>query len=127
MPQLPTLASARPVVFVVAGLIMLAAASPNASGIDERKDSASASGSCTKAEASDAVRRLGLGHPELANPVYKVFCGAFAGPGSKSMVVSLLGPGSLGMIDWVVLGWEGNEWQPLLRRHQAGGAHRRRR
>lgn len=78
-----------------------------------------ASATCSKAEAREAVRRLRLGHPEQANPVYKVLCGAFAGPGSEVMVVSLLGPGSLGIIDWAVLRWADGEWQLLMKRHQA--------
>jgi hypothetical protein len=81
--------------------------------------SSAASGNCSEAEAREAVRRLGLGHPELADPVYKVLCGAFTGPASQTMVVSLLGPGSLGVIDWVVFRWAEGEWQLLMRRHQA--------
>jgi hypothetical protein len=82
-------------------------------------DSSTATGDCSKLEAGEAVKRLRLGHPELADPVYKVLCGAFAGPASQTMVVSLLGPGSLGMIDWVVFRWGQGEWQLLMRRHQA--------
>jgi hypothetical protein len=117
--RLPT---SRRLVFVLAAaaaVVTIAASGPSASGVAERKDGASASGNCSKAEAREAVERLRLGHPELANPVYKLLCGAFAGPGSRVMVVSLLGPGSLGIIDWVALGWDGSEWQLLLRRHQA--------
>ncbi len=81
--------------------------------------SSTAAGDCSKAEALAAVERLGLGQPEVTNPVYKVLCGAFAGPATKTMVVSLMGAGSLGMIDWVVFGWTGSEWQLLLKRRQA--------
>jgi hypothetical protein len=81
--------------------------------------SSTAAATCSKVEALAAVKRLRLGQPELTNPVYKVLCGAFAGPASKTMVVSLMGAGSAGMIDWVVFGWTGSEWQLLLRRHQA--------
>jgi hypothetical protein len=81
--------------------------------------SSTAAGDCSKAEALAVVKRLGLGQPEVTNPVYKVLCGAFAGPASKTMVVSLMGAGSAGMLDWVVFGWTGSEWQLLLKRHQA--------
>jgi hypothetical protein len=81
--------------------------------------SSTAAGDCSKAEALAAVKRLGLGQPEVTNPVYKVLCGAFAGPASKTMVVSLMGAGSAGMIDWVVFGWTGSEWQLQLKRRQA--------
>jgi hypothetical protein len=81
--------------------------------------SSTAAGDCSKAEALAVVKRLGLGQPEVTTPVYKVLCGAFAGPASKTMVVSLMGAGSAGMLDWVVFGWTGSEWQLLLKRHQA--------
>jgi hypothetical protein len=81
--------------------------------------SSTAAGDCSKAEALAAVKRLGLGQPEVTNPVHKVLCGAFAGPASKTMVVSLMGAGSAGMLDWVVFSWTGSEWQLLLKRHQA--------
>jgi hypothetical protein len=78
-----------------------------------------ASGRCSKAEATTVVRRLRLGDPSVSSPVvFQVLCGAFAGPGSEAMVVSIFGPGNTGVTEWDVLRWTGNTWQVLLRRHQ---------
>jgi len=75
---------------------------------------------CSEASARRIVKQLRLGDPSVADPVYKVLCGAFTGPGSQTMVVSLGGPGaSTGMIDWVVFRWAGGTWQFLMKRHQA--------
>ena len=79
----------------------------------------SASGRCSKAEATTVVKQLGLSDPSVESPVFKVLCGAFAGHGSETMVVSLFGPGNTGMIDWVVLRRTGGAWTLLLKRHQA--------
>ena len=80
----------------------------------------STAGRCSKAEATAVVKRLGLSDPSVASPVYKVLCGAFTGPGSQTMVVSLGGSGaSTGMIDWVVFRWAGGAWQFLMKRHQS--------
>ena len=79
----------------------------------------SASGRCSKAEATTVVKQLGLSDPSVESPVFKVLCGAFAGPGSETMVVSLFGPANTGMIDWVVLRRTGGTWTLLLKRHQA--------
>jgi hypothetical protein len=104
---------------VVAATSLLMLASGAISSAAGAGGSATAAGDCSKAEALATVKRLGLGHPEVTNPVYKVLCGAFAGPASKTMVVSLMGPGSSGMLDWIVFRWTGSDWLPLLKRHQA--------
>lgn len=54
---------------------------------------------CSKAAALEVVTRLRLNDPEVPNPIFKVLCGSFTGPGSQTMVVSLSGPGNTGMID----------------------------
>jgi hypothetical protein len=56
-----------------------------------------------------------LNDPEVADPVGKVLCGSFTGPGSQTMVVSLWGPGNTGFIDWVVFRWAGDAWQFVMK------------
>jgi hypothetical protein len=78
-----------------------------------------ASGRCSKAEAIDAVKRLGLRDVSATYPVWKVLCGAFAGPGSQVMVASISGLENLGMLYWAVFRWSAGEWQFLMRQRQA--------
>jgi hypothetical protein len=56
-----------------------------------------------------------LNDPEVADPVGKVLCGSFTGPGSQTMVVSLWGPGNTGFIHWVVFRWAGDAWQFVMK------------
>jgi hypothetical protein len=104
----------RPLVGVsVAALVTLAWA-----GLATTAASSSAS-SCSKATAREVVERLGLSmNTPGADPVGKVLCGAFTGPGSRTMVVVLAGP--TGLLDWVVFRWTGSAWQLVMR--QSGGA-----
>jgi hypothetical protein len=88
-------------------------------GSSKSPSTPSASGDCSKATGLEAVQRLHLNDPEVTDPVYTVLCGSFTGPGSRTMVVSLMGPGSSGMLDWVVFRWTGDAWQLLMKRHQA--------
>ena len=109
-------------VVAATSLITLAASNPIYSAARGRHvpaASRTATADCSVRAADELVKRLGLSDPSVTNPVYKVLCGAFAGPGSQTMVVSLLGPGSTGMIDWVVFRSLGGEWQFLMKRHQA--------
>jgi hypothetical protein len=76
-------------------------------------------GACSKASANDAVARFGLNDPDVTDPVFKVLCGTFAGPGSRTMVAALRGPGNAGMIDWVVFRWSGGAWRLLFKHHHA--------
>lgn len=80
-----------------------------------------ASGQCSKAEAIEAVRRLGLARSDVSAdyPVWKVLCGAFTGGGGQTMVVSINGPDNVGMLYWAVFRWSGSEWQLLMRQRQA--------
>jgi hypothetical protein len=82
-------------------------------------DTSTQVGRCSKAKATTVVKQLGLSDPAVASPVFKVLCGAFAGPGSETMVVSLVGQANSGMTDWVVLRRIGSAWLVLLKRHQA--------
>jgi hypothetical protein len=103
-----------------AGLAVLAATIvPLASGGSASAAAPTASARCSKAEATAAVKQLGLSDPTVPNPVFKVLCGAFAGPGSEAMVVSLFGQANSGMTDWVALRWTGSAWEVLMKRHQA--------
>jgi len=78
-----------------------------------------ASGQCSKAEAIEAVKRLGLRDTSPTYPVYKVLCGAFAGAGSRVMVASIPGQGNVGMLYWAVFRWSGGGWQFLMTQRQA--------
>ena len=103
-------------------LITLAASSPIYSAAREKHVSAAdrmVSLECSARAADELVKRLGLSDPEVTNPVFKVLCGDFTGPGSQTMVASLSGPGNTGMIDWVVFRSLGGDWQFLMKRHQA--------
>jgi hypothetical protein len=78
-----------------------------------------ASGQCSKAEAIDAVKRLGLRDASPTYPVYKVLCGAFTGTGSQTMVASISGSDNAGMIYWAVFRWSGSDWRLVMKQHQA--------
>jgi RES domain-containing protein len=79
-----------------------------------------ATADCSKEAATESVLRLNLNDiAGVADPVGGVLCGSFTGPGSQTMVVSLGGEGSLGMIDWVVFRWSEDAWQFLMKRRQS--------
>lgn len=79
-----------------------------------------ASGRCSKASARQVVERFGLSISEpSADPVGKVLCGAFAGPGSQTMVVSLVGPGNAGLAEWAVFRLAGGAWAFLMKQPAA--------
>lgn len=77
-----------------------------------------ASGRCSKAEAIAVVKRLHLGEADFVpNPVWAVICGAFMGPGSQTMVVSLASGGaSIPFAGWAVFRLSGGVWQLVMRR-----------
>ncbi len=77
----------------------------------------SASGDCSKAEATTVVKRLRLGEADyMPNPVFDVVCGSFMGPGSKTMVVSLASGGtSVPFEGWAVFRLAGGTWQLVKR------------
>lgn len=129
MRQFRTRASCSRFLLVVATLFVLtlAASSPISSAVSAHVLGTSASplaavatADCSKAAATEIVLRLQLNDPEVAaKPVYKVLCGSFTGSGSETMVLSISGPGSTGMLDWVVFRWTGDTWQLLMKQHQA--------
>jgi len=104
----------------VTGVAVLAAVAVlvTTSAVLAAPDPASASGDCSKAEASAVVKQLRLGEPSLGYPVAAVLCGVFADPQSQTMVVTLAGP--TGPLDWVVFRWADGAWQVLMR--QGAGA-----
>ena len=77
-----------------------------------------AAGQCSKAAAVRVVKRLRLGAAGLIpNPVHAVLCGAFMGPGSRVMVVSLASDGaSVPFGGWVVFRLAGGTWQLVMQR-----------
>jgi hypothetical protein len=79
--------------------------------------SQAAGADCSRAAALPAVERLRLS--DMATAVGKVLCGSFTGPGSQTMVVSLGGQGSSGMLDWVVFRWDGTAWQFVMKQHRS--------
>jgi len=67
------------------------------------------------------VRRLGIGDGSLPQPVYAVLCGAFTGPGSQAMAVSLATGGtSVPFGGWAVFRRSGGGWQLVMQ--QPNGA-----
>jgi hypothetical protein len=101
------------------GVAVATIAAAAATGAFGDSGSGALTGRCTKAEARAVVKRLALGDPTVADPVYKVLCGSFTGPGSRTMVVSLWGPGNSGPAEWVVFRWYGNTWQFLMKQPAA--------
>ena len=79
----------------------------------------SAAGRCSRAAARTIVEELGLGEQSVPDPVGRVLCGSFAGPGSETMVVSLWGPGNSGFVAWAVFRWTGSTWQFLMKQPAA--------
>lgn len=93
-----------------------AAAAPSAT----KREGSTTAGRCSKAAARTIVEQLGLNDQNVANPVYKVLCGSFTGPGSQTMVVSLWGEGNSGVVEWVVFRWIGGTWQFLMKQPAPG-------
>jgi hypothetical protein len=101
--------------FVIVAFSVTVAASQSAT---TRQSSATA-GRCSRAEATAIVKLLGLNDPTVANPVFKVLCGSFTGPGSRTMVVSIWGPGNTGPAEWAVFRRAGGTWQFLMKQPAA--------
>lgn len=78
------------------------------------RQSPTTAGSCSKASARTIVAQLGLGERSVPDPVGRVLCGSFTGPGSQTMVVSLWGDGNSGLVEWAVFRWSGGTWQFLM-------------
>lgn len=81
-----------------------------------------ASGQCSKAEATAIVKRLRLGYADyLPKPVYEVICGAFMGRGSQTMVALLASGGASNPFGgWAVFRLVGGTWQLVTERTGGG-------
>jgi hypothetical protein len=88
-------------------------------GFSSSPGATTATADCSEAAAREVVLRLHLNDPEVADPVGKVLCGSFTGPGSQTMVVSLRGPGNTGLIEWAVFHWAGDAWQLIMKQPAA--------
>jgi hypothetical protein len=98
---------------VVAGLA-LGAQSSVASGVTPGLSSTSA-GRCNAATADRLVEQQHLGNAGFSpQPVAQVLCGAFLGPGSRAMVVSLSTPGCGGSIGWAVFRAGHDRWRRVF-------------
>ena len=112
------------IAFVALTIIPLGLAAGLPSTVGEGRSTAASpgtsatSGRCSKAEATAVVKRLHLGGADfLPNPVWEVICGAFMGPGSQSMVVSLAtGGASAPFGGWAVFRLAGGTWQLVMQR-----------
>jgi hypothetical protein len=116
----------RVVVIAVLGFAfaLIGSAAPSSSTVDRSSSGvshflAAASGQCSKADAIDAVKRLGLRDVSATYAVWKVLCGPFTGAGSSAMVASINGPDNVGMLYWAVFRWTGSEWQFLMKQRHA--------
>jgi sugar lactone lactonase YvrE len=75
---------------------------------------------CSRAAARQVVERLHLGDagdPNLSDSVGQVLCGAFVGPRSRAMVVSLAAPSCGRTAGWVVFRWAGGAWRLVMTRN----------
>ena len=99
--------------------LALAASSPiySAKGgshvISHSSPSLVAAARCSKATASRAMTRYGIGvnRYQKKTPVYQVLCGAFLGPGSRGMVGSVAIPSCGGSVGWAVFRWAHGMWR----------------
>jgi hypothetical protein len=81
---------------------------------------ATAAADCSREAARDLVEQLHLGNagdPTVSDPVGQVLCGAFTGPGSDAMVVSLAIPSCGRTAGWVVFQLAGGAWKFVMQRN----------
>jgi hypothetical protein len=92
--------------------LLVAAGSPVASGLTP---ASGAAGGCNVATADQLVEQQHLGNAGFSSqPVAQVLCGAFAGPRSKAMVVSLSTPGCGVSLGWAVYRSSGGTWKRVF-------------
>jgi hypothetical protein len=98
---------------LVVGLLVLVVSSA-ASGFPPGLSSGAAGG-CDAATADRLVEQQHLGNAGFsAQPVAQVLCGAFVGPHSNAMVVSLSTPGCGFSIGWAVYRADHGRWQRVF-------------
>jgi hypothetical protein len=69
---------------------------------------------CTKATASSLVEANQLNHFLLPDPVRQVLCGAFTGPGSIAMAVTIAAPTCWPIQNWAVFAFVDGAWKLVL-------------
>jgi len=93
---------------------LVATASGNGPSRAASPGSASVSGRCSRATARRLVEVHRVNHFALPNPVRQVLCGAFTGPGSEAMAVTIGAPTCWGIQFWAVFTVIGGEWRLVL-------------
>jgi hypothetical protein len=73
-----------------------------------------ASGDCTKATANQLVEQHRLNNFLLPDPVAQVLCGAFTGPASVAMAVTIKAPTCWSPQRWAVFSFSGGDWKLVL-------------
>ena len=73
-----------------------------------------AAAACSKATAKRLVNQHRVNHFALPNPVRQVLCGAFTGPGSDAMAVTIGAPTCWGIQHWAVFTFTGGAWRLVL-------------
>ena len=68
---------------------------------------------CSTATATELVEQHRLNAFALPNPVRQVLCGAFMGPGSEAMAVTIGAPTCWPIQHWAIFGLRGGAWQLL--------------
>jgi hypothetical protein len=90
--------------------VMLGLASPGGARVEGR---AGPVADCSVATANQLVAQHRLNHFDLPNPVRQVLCGAFMGPGSEVMAVTIGAPTCWPIQHWAILGFRDGAWQLL--------------
>jgi hypothetical protein len=112
------LARVIPILALVFTSLGLSAGLPS-TAITSHSLASTASGQCSKAEAIEAVKRLGLSDVSANYPVWKVLCGAFTGAGGQAMVASISGSENVGLLYWAVFRWSGSDWRLVVKQRRA--------
>jgi hypothetical protein len=104
------------VVAVLAAVGVTAAAVP-ASGEPDR---AAIGGACSRSTALQVLVHYHLvsRDPSVSHPIRQVLCGAFAGPGSRAMAVSLASATCRPVVGWEAFRYAAGGWQRV-----PGGSH----
>lgn len=74
---------------------------------------AAAAADCSLATANRLVEQYRLNHFDLPNPVRQLLCGAFMGPGSEAMAITIGAPTCWPVQHWAILGFQNGAWRLL--------------
>jgi hypothetical protein len=69
---------------------------------------------CSAATARQLVDRFQLNSFGLPNPVSQFLCGAFTGPGSEAMAITIKAPTCWPVQQWAVASVSGGQWRLVL-------------